>query len=106
MYKLGFASISLSGVSSFLALFIFLLICVIAAFLALSYHVASIQLERLEIANKRLHRENELLKKEYDFYHEKFYVADFQLRMKSRELEELKGASQNSEDTEEIRIDV
>ena len=106
MYKLGFASISLSGVSSFLALFIFLLICVMAAFLALSYHVASTQLERLEIANKRLHKENETVKKERDIYYEKFYVADFQLRMKSRELEELKEASQNSEDTEEIRIDV
>lgn len=102
MYKLGFASISLSGVSSFFALFIFLLICVMAAFLALSHHVASTQLERLEIANKRLHKENETVKKERDIYYEKFYIADFQLRMKSRELEELKGASQNSEDTEEI----
>ena len=106
MYKLGFASISLSGVSSFLALFIFLLICVMAAFLALSYHVASIQLERLEIANKRLHRENELVKKERDKYYEKFYIADFQLKMKSQELEELKEASRNSEDTEEISKDV
>lgn len=106
MYKLTFASISLDGVSSFLALFIFLIICAGCGFLSLAYLIKSNQLERFETANKRLHNENLLLKKERDKFSEKFYVADFQLRMKSRELDELKEAPQNSEDTEEISKDV
>ena len=88
--------IYLDGVNLFFALFMFFTICILAMFLALSYHVASTQLERFEIANKRLHRENELVKKERDKYYEKFYIADFQLKMKSQELEELK-ESQTSE---------
>lgn len=92
MGEIGFASIRLNGADSFLALFIFLLICVTAMFLALAYLVKSNQLTRLEIANKRLHKENLKLKKERDNYSDKFYIADFQLRMKSQELEELKEA--------------
>lgn len=82
--------IYLDGVNLFFALFMFFTICILAMFLALRYDVASTQLTRLEIANKRLHRENELLKKEYDFYYEQFYVANFQLKNMREELDALK----------------
>ena len=107
MENLKVASIYLDGVNFFMALFIFLLICVMAMFLALFYHIKSKELDRTEMRYKQLHKKYQTACKERDDFSEKFYVADFQLDMANRELEELRQPQQgekcpsSDENTEE-----
>lgn len=97
MENLKAACIYLDGVNFFMALFIFLLICVIAMILALFYHIKSKELDRTEMRYKQLHKKYQTACKERDDFSEKFYVADFQLDMKSRELDELRQSHQGEE---------
>ena len=112
MENLKAACIYLDGVNFFMALFIFLLICVISMFLALFYHIKSKELDRTEMRYKQLHKKYQTACKERDDFSEKFYVADFQLDMKSRELDELRQSQQgeecpsSDENTEEVSADV
>lgn len=99
MENLKVASIYLDEVNLFMALFIFLLICIATMFLALFYHIKSKELDRTEMRYKQLHKKYQTACKERDDFSEKFYVADFQLDMKSRELDELRELHQGEECT-------
>ena len=94
MENLKAACIYLDGVNFFMALFIFLLICVISMFLALFYHIKSKELDRLEMKHKRLHKDYQRACKERDTYSDKYWAADFQLEMVNRELDELRQSQQ------------
>ena len=108
MENLKAACIYLDGVNFFMALFIFLLICVISMFLALFYHIKSKELDRLEMKHKRLHKDYQRACKERDTYSDKYWAADFQLGMTNRELVEMKkmlaneDTSSSNENAEEV----
>ena len=97
MEGLKVASIYLDGVNFFMALFIFLMICIAIMILGFSCHITSKKLDQLEMLYKQLHKKYQTACKERDDFSEKFYVADFQLDMANRELHELRQPQQGGE---------
>ena len=112
MENLKVASIYLDGVNFFMALFIFLMICIAIMILGFSYHITSKKLDRFEMLYKQLYKKYQTACMERDAFSEKFYVADFQLDMANRELKELRQSQQgekcgsDDDNTEEASADV